>query len=150
MIKHHYQSNLGRKGFIWFTLPQYCSSSKEIRTGTQRWQGPGGRSRCRSHYEGCLLAWGAAFWLAPHDLLNLPSLEPRAISPGLAPQQWVGPVPMNHSENVLQAGLQLESMKTISQLSSLLSDDSSLCQVDRKLANIIQFYVSITYHAIFI
>jgi hypothetical protein len=26
---------LGRKGFVWLPLPHHCSSSKEVRTGTQ-------------------------------------------------------------------------------------------------------------------
>jgi hypothetical protein len=36
-MKHYDQSGnqLGKRGFIWLTLPYYCSSSKEVRTGTQ-------------------------------------------------------------------------------------------------------------------
>ena len=42
--KHRDQkSKLGRKGFIRITLPQHCSSLKEVRTGTQARQEPGGR-----------------------------------------------------------------------------------------------------------
>jgi hypothetical protein len=37
-------SNLGRKGFIWLTLPHCCSSLKEAKTGTQAGQEPGRRS----------------------------------------------------------------------------------------------------------
>jgi hypothetical protein len=47
--KHSDQSNLKRKGFIRLTLPQHCSSSKEVRTGTHPGQDPGGRSWCRGH-----------------------------------------------------------------------------------------------------
>ena len=36
----HELSNLGRKGFIWLTLAQHCSSLKEVRTGTQTGQEP--------------------------------------------------------------------------------------------------------------
>ena len=34
VMKLHNQSNLGRKGFIWFMLPHHCSSLEEVRTGT--------------------------------------------------------------------------------------------------------------------
>jgi hypothetical protein len=37
------KNNLGRKGFIWLTLPHHCSSLKEDRTETQTGQEPGGR-----------------------------------------------------------------------------------------------------------
>jgi hypothetical protein len=36
--------SIGRKGFIWLTLPQHCSSLKAARTGMQMVQEPGGRS----------------------------------------------------------------------------------------------------------
>lgn len=42
--KHHDQSKLGRKGFIWLTLPHHSPSRKEVRTGTQAEQKRGGRS----------------------------------------------------------------------------------------------------------
>jgi hypothetical protein len=42
-MKHYDQTNWGRKGFIWLTLPHDCSSSKEDRTGTQTKQEPGGK-----------------------------------------------------------------------------------------------------------
>lgn len=44
MMKQHDQRNLGRKGFIWLTLPQHCLSSKKVRTGTQIGQEPGDKS----------------------------------------------------------------------------------------------------------
>jgi hypothetical protein len=34
LMEHHNQKSKRRKGFIWLTLPQHCSSSKEVRTGT--------------------------------------------------------------------------------------------------------------------
>jgi hypothetical protein len=44
VIKHCDQSNLERKGLIWLLLPHHSSSSKEVRTGTEAGQKPGGRS----------------------------------------------------------------------------------------------------------
>ena len=41
VMKHHDPS---RKGFIWVTLPNFCSSLKEVRTRIQIRQNPGGRS----------------------------------------------------------------------------------------------------------
>lgn len=35
VIKHHVQSNTGRKGFIWFISPYHCSYLKEVKTGIQ-------------------------------------------------------------------------------------------------------------------
>jgi hypothetical protein len=36
VMKLHGQSKLERKEFTWLILPQHCSSSKEVRTGTQQ------------------------------------------------------------------------------------------------------------------
>ena len=56
--------HVGRERFI--SLPHHCSSSKEVRTGTQTRQEPGGRSWCRQR------PWkGTLYWLAPHGLLSL-------------------------------------------------------------------------------
>jgi hypothetical protein len=44
VMKHHGQSNLDKTGFIWIMLPHCCSSLKEVRTGTQTLQEPGGRN----------------------------------------------------------------------------------------------------------
>ena len=41
------RSKLGRKGFIWLTLPCCCSSPKEIRTGTQAGQKAGADAEAR-------------------------------------------------------------------------------------------------------
>ena len=38
------KNNLERKGFVWLPLLCPCSSSKEVRTGTQTGQEPGDRS----------------------------------------------------------------------------------------------------------
>jgi hypothetical protein len=35
VMKHHEQSNLGRKGFIQLTFPHHNLSSKEVGIGTQ-------------------------------------------------------------------------------------------------------------------
>lgn len=35
VIKHHEQSYMGRKAFIWLTLLYHCSSAKKVRTVTQ-------------------------------------------------------------------------------------------------------------------
>jgi hypothetical protein len=44
-MKHNDQKiKLGSKEFIWCTLPYFCSSLKEVRTGTLAEQDSGGRS----------------------------------------------------------------------------------------------------------
>jgi hypothetical protein len=56
-------SKLGRKGFIQLTLPNCCSSLKEVRTGTQA-----GQKADAEAMEGCSLL--ACFpWLAQPALL---------------------------------------------------------------------------------
>lgn len=40
VMKHHDPRNMGLKGFIQLILPQHCSSSKEVRAGTQTGQEP--------------------------------------------------------------------------------------------------------------
>lgn len=47
--KHHDQSHLGTKGFIWFLLPYHCLSMKEDRTETQAGQNPEGRVRISAY-----------------------------------------------------------------------------------------------------
>lgn len=49
VMKPHDQSNLGKKGFIQLTLPHCCLSLKEVRTGIQTGQKPGGKSWWRGH-----------------------------------------------------------------------------------------------------
>jgi hypothetical protein len=44
VMKHHGQSNLWRKGLVWFMLHHHCSSSNEATTGTQTGQETRGRS----------------------------------------------------------------------------------------------------------
>lgn len=44
VMKHHDQSNLGRKEFISLTVPYNSSSPEAVRTGTEAGQEVGGRS----------------------------------------------------------------------------------------------------------
>jgi hypothetical protein len=88
VMKHHDQKQLGEERVY---MAYQCSSLKEVRTGTQARQEPGGRSWCRGH-GGVLLTE-----LAPHGLLRLLSYKTwdhqlRASTT----QQWVGPFPINH------------------------------------------------------
>ena len=55
-MKHHDQSNLGRKGFIWFTFPNYCLLLWEVRAGTQTGQEPEAGADAEATEECCLLA----------------------------------------------------------------------------------------------
>jgi hypothetical protein len=65
---------LGRKGFIWLTLPN-PNPSEDVRVRTQVGQEPGGRSCCRSH-GGVLLTD-----LFPIASLRKKKKESRAMSP---------------------------------------------------------------------
>jgi hypothetical protein len=72
------RSKLGRKGFIWLTLPCCCSSPKEVRTGTQAGQ-EAGADWCRGH-------GGMFFTGLPHLACSACSLiEPKTISPEMVP-----------------------------------------------------------------
>jgi hypothetical protein len=64
---------LGRKGFIQLILPHYCSSPKEVRTGT--YLGAGADAEAM---EGCYL-------LACFPSIVQLAFEPRTTSPGMAP-----------------------------------------------------------------
>jgi hypothetical protein len=73
------RSKLGRKGFIWLTLPHCCSSPKEVRTGTQAGQEAGVDAEAM---EGCSLL--ACFpWLAYRTKTASPEMVPptRGLSP---------------------------------------------------------------------
>jgi hypothetical protein len=84
-----YKSRLGRgvrsskiiteTWFIRLTLPHHSSSSKEVRTGTQAGQEPGGRSWCRGH--GRVLLTG----LLPMACSACFLIEHRTTSPKVAP-----------------------------------------------------------------
>ena len=51
---------MGKKGFIWLTLPY--SLLKEVRTGTQTGQEPGGRADAEA-MEGAAADWLTSPWL---------------------------------------------------------------------------------------
>ena len=59
------RSKLGRKGFIWLTLPYCCSSPKEVRTGTPA--GQKAEADAEAMEECSLLA--CLLWLAQPALL---------------------------------------------------------------------------------
>jgi hypothetical protein len=59
------RSKLGRKEFIWLTLPYCCSLPKEVRTGTQAGQKAGADAEAM---EGCSLL-ACLPWLAQPALL---------------------------------------------------------------------------------
>jgi hypothetical protein len=84
MVTHHSQSNVGRKGFIRFTLPHQSSTSgQELKTGKE----PGGRNLMQRPWR------GAAHWLASHINSVCFLIEPKAISPGVAPSTVGGALP---------------------------------------------------------
>jgi hypothetical protein len=60
VIEQHDQSKMGRKGFIWLTFPQHCTSVKGVRKGTHT-----GQELIQRPYK------GDAYWLVPHGLLSL-------------------------------------------------------------------------------
>ena len=62
VIKHHGQSNLGKKMFPWFMLPYHCSSLKEVRTGT-KWGRNLEAGVDAEAMEGCYLL-ACSSWLA--------------------------------------------------------------------------------------
>jgi hypothetical protein len=70
---------LGRKGFIWLTLPHYRSWLKEVRTGTLTGKDPGGRGWCRGN--GGVLVTG----LLPTACSSCLLIECRTISPRMVP-----------------------------------------------------------------
>jgi hypothetical protein len=63
MIKHHNERNLGTKGFIRLTLPQHCSSLKEVKSKISNMAG--------TWRQEVMLWRDAAYWLAPHGFLSL-------------------------------------------------------------------------------
>jgi hypothetical protein len=89
MMQHHDQSNLGKKGFIQFTLPQYSSLSKKVGTETEAEQKPGGRSWGRSH--GHVVLTG----LLPMACSDCLLIETRTTNPGMIPQAIGWSLPTN-------------------------------------------------------
>jgi hypothetical protein len=118
------KSNLGRKGFIWLTYPEPCSTEgSQSKNSSQA--GPGGRSWCRGH--GDVLLNGLLL-----SLLSLLSYRTQDHQPGNGPtQNGLTPPPMSLINKT-------SYRPTYSQIlwshflnwDSLPSDDYSLCQVD--------------------
>ena len=75
------QKQQRRKGFIWFTFPYCCSSSREIWTGTWR-------------QDWMQRPWkGAAYWLIPHGLFSLLSYRTQDHQPRNGPSHnGLGPL----------------------------------------------------------
>ena len=96
-----------RKGFIQLTLPNCCPSPKEVRTGTQTGQEPGGRSWCR-RYEGGLLTVLLLMACSPCFLIE-PGMAPPTTEK--MPYSWI-------------------SWRDFLNWGSFLCDNSSLYQVD--------------------
>ena len=62
-MKHHDQSSVERKGFIWLAFPHCCSALKKVRTGTQ-----GRNLKAGSDAEAME---GAGYWFALHSVHSL-------------------------------------------------------------------------------
>jgi hypothetical protein len=91
------RSRLGKKGFIQLTFPHFCSSPKEVRTGTHTGQEAGADAETM---EGCYLL--ACFpWLAQRAFLWNPGLSAQ----GWHHQQWTLPPLITNWENTLQLDL---------------------------------------------
>lgn len=118
MVTHHSQSNVGRKGFIRFTLPHQSSTSKfHIRTGTQNREGTWRQEPDAKAMEGCcsLACFSYQFSLLSY---RTQGHQPRASTT----YNRLNPHPLISN---CQNALQLISWP-------FFSDDSSLCQFDRK------------------
>jgi hypothetical protein len=109
-MKRYHQKQLGSCIFGLHTLDH--SPMREAKAGTQTGWEPGGRSWCRGQER--VLLTGLFLKTCSAWLL----IEPRTISSGVSP---------------------LSLMQAFSQLWTLLSDNSSLCQGDIKLASIISY-----------
>ena len=83
------RSKLGRKGFIWFTLPYFSSSLGEVRTRTQAGREPGSRSWCRGH-GGALLTGLLILPCSVCFLLYLMPTYPRIVP---STMDWAPPDP---------------------------------------------------------
>lgn len=119
MMKYHDQKQLGEEGFIW--IPHILSHSplKEAKAGTQTGQEPGSRSCCRRH-GGCrTLACSVCF------LTGLLARDGSAYN-GLGPSQA--------AIRIFPTGLPTASSYVgIRSIEVSFSDDSILCQANRKL-----------------
>jgi hypothetical protein len=61
MIKPHFQKLLDDKGFTLLMFPYHCSSSQEIKAGSQT----------RQKQKRMQRLWSAAYWLILHDSFSL-------------------------------------------------------------------------------
>ena len=115
------------KGFICFILPHHSPSSKEVMTGTQAGQEPELRNRWRGH--GGLLLTGLLIKACSICFLR----ESRTTSPGMAPptMHWALP----HKSLIEKLSYSPILWRHFLNWGSLLSYNSSLCQVDIKLAS---------------
>ena len=119
------RSKLGRKGFIQLTFPYCCSSPKD--TGLELKQVKKQELMQRPQKDVSLLA--CFTWLAQTAVLENPRLPVQRDGP-----THKGPFPLiTNWENVLH----LDLMEAFPNWSSFLCDNFSLCQVDTKLASII-------------
>ena len=88
IIKHHDQSNLGRKDLFQLILPGNNTSLREVREGTQVGQEPGGRSWWWGHERVLLIG------LLPIACSAWFLIDPRSTWTGMAPPTmgWVLPI----------------------------------------------------------
>jgi hypothetical protein len=107
------------------------SLSREVGTGTEAGQEPGGRSGCRGCGE-MLLA--GLFSVAPSARFLI---EPRTASPGMAPPTmgWPLPCQLLIRKMLFKPAYSLILWRHFLNCGSFLSDDFSSCQVDIKLSN---------------
>ena len=116
------KSKLGRKGLIQLTLPHRCSSLKEVKTGIQTEQEPGGSSWCRGH--GGVLLISLLFMACWVYLLK----ESNMISPGMAPPTVEQAFP--YWPLIAKTSYSWISWRQFLTWGFFLSGNSSLCQID--------------------
>ena len=97
MVKHHDQSNLGRKG-LFHHIAHHPEKTE---------QDPGGRSWCRGH--GGVLLIG----LLPMACSACFVIEPRTTSPGMAPPTVVWVSAINHQSRKYSIGQSFEGIFSI-------------------------------------
>ena len=128
--KHHDQSKLWRKGFIFLSFPQHYSSPKEVRTGIQTCQEPDSRNWCRGH--GGVLLTGLLL-VACSALLSYRTqdCQPR----GGPTMGWARPYQSLIKKMSYGYLLSPILWRHFLNRGSLLSDDSRLYHIDIKVAS---------------
>ena len=117
------RSKFWRKGFIQLTLPHCCSSPREVRTGTQAGQEAGADAEAM---EGCSLL--SCFpWPAQLAAYRTQDYQPR--------DGTTHNGPLNSWSLIEKMAYSWISWRHFPNWSSFLCDNSSLCQVDTKLAS---------------